>query len=133
MVQTIPRELLRISRTLRKKQTPWEHKLWQYLRANRLEGVQFKRQVRLGNYIVDLYCASKKLVIELDGGQHSEQDTAKRDKEKEQYLRNQGYTVLRFWNNEIDQNFDGVLEEIRNKIVNPSPNLSPRQERGEKP
>ena len=117
MVQPIPRELLKISRTLRKNQTPWEHELWQYLRANRFYGVQFKRQARLGNYIVDFYCANKKLVIELDGGQHIEPEVEVMDAKKQSYLENEGFTVLRFWNNEVDKNLEGVLEKIKENIL----------------
>lgn len=116
-MQTIPKHLIQISRTLRKNQTPWEAKLWYYLRANRMQGIQFKRQVRLGSFIVDFYCASKKLVIELDGAQHDEVENRARDQEKEFYLKNQRLQVLRFWNNDIDQNLEGVLENIREALL----------------
>lgn len=116
-MQTIPKNLIKISRTLRRNQTPWEHKLWQHLRANRFYGIQFKRQVRLGNYIADFYCANKRLIIELDGGHHNQEQFKAIDASKEQYLRGQGYEVLRFWNNELDVNFSGVLERIRVAVL----------------
>ena len=116
-MQTIPKHLIQISRALRKNQTPWEAKLWYYMRGNRMLGVQFKRQVRLGSYVVDFYCASKKLVIELDGGQHNEILQQNIDFAKDKYLKEQGLTVLRFWNNEVDNNLEGVLERIRERLL----------------
>ena len=99
------------SRSLRKNQTPWEAKLWYYLRANRFYGLPFKRQVQIGNYIVDFSCKSKMVIVESDGSQHYEQ--AEYDKKKDDFLRNLGYIVLRFWNNDIDNNIQGVLEKIK--------------------
>lgn len=116
-MQTIPKNLIKISRTLRKNQTPWERKLWQHLRANRFYGVQFKRQVRFGDFIVDFYCASKKLIIELDGGHHNDINYSKSDLERDEYLQSEGHRVLRFWNNEIDNNLSGVLEKIREEVL----------------
>lgn len=80
-------------------------------------GLKFKRQVRLGNYIVDFYCPEKKLIVELDGGQHNETKSEIQDREREDYLKNiEGCKVLRFWNNELDQNFEGVMEIIRRAV-----------------
>ncbi|MBI4050385.1 MAG: endonuclease domain-containing protein [Candidatus Doudnabacteria bacterium] len=116
-MQIVPKNLIKISWNLRQNQTPWEYKLWQHLRDRRLLGLRFKRQARLGDYIVDFYCPEKKLVIELDGGQHSESEIEKKDMEKENYLVNvEGCRVLRFWNNEIDTNLEGVLEKLREVI-----------------
>lgn len=133
-MRTIPRKLLLVSRSLRKNQTPWEAKLWAHLRAGRFFNLKFKRQVRLGNYVVDFYCAQHRLVIELDGGQHNERKISLKDGEKQEYLGKEGFKVLRFWNHELQQNLGGVLEAIKIKIeVNRpdlSPNLSPRQGRG---
>lgn len=108
------RDNLKFSKILRKNQTPWEYKLWMYLRANRFQNLKFKRQVPIGKYVVDLSCDKKKLVIELDGGQHGEPEISKLDKEKETYLKKEGYFVLRFWYNEIDGNLEGVLNKINN-------------------
>ena len=118
---------------MRKQETPWEHKLWQHLRANRFYSLQFKRQTRLGNYIADFYCASKKVIIELDGGHHNREEFQQVDDSKEKYFESLGYRVLRFWNNEVDTNFNGVLEKIREVVLFKTPPAlqasSPRQER----
>ncbi|MDP3740845.1 MAG: endonuclease domain-containing protein, partial [bacterium] len=104
---------LKFSKALRANQTPWEAKLWLHLRGHRFNGLKFKRQVPVGDYIADFCCDEKKLVIELDGGQHSEARVSLADTEKENYIRKEGYTIVRFWNNEVDSNLDGVLETIR--------------------
>lgn len=75
-----------------------------------MAGYKFRRQVPMGSYIVDFLCIEKKLVIEVDGGQHAESAD---DRKRDIWLREQGYVVLRFWNNEILQNIDGVLTVIR--------------------
>ena len=112
-----PKHNLALSRLLRKNQTPWEHKLWYHLRNRRFMNLKFKRQVPMGNYIVDFYCADRKLIIELDGGQHNSSDIQILDDKKESYLIEQGYTILRFWNNELDNNLEGVLEKIRQTVL----------------
>ena len=104
--------LTTLSKFLPKSQTPWESKLWSYLRGKRFYDFKFKRQVPIGKYIVDFCCDKKKLAIELDGGHHSDQHVSALDKEKEAYLLKERYTVLRFWNNEVDDNLEGVLEKI---------------------
>ena len=108
--------LLQTSRILRKKQTPWEKKLWKHLRAGRFKGLKFKRQVVIGDYIVDCCCFEKRLVIELDGGQHAEDQIQNPDIERQKFLESRGYTVLRFWNNEIENDLESVLERIRQVI-----------------
>jgi len=113
MKDLTPQELLNNSRKLRTTQTPWEHKLWKRLRAGRFFGLKFKRQAPLGDYIVDFYCHSKKIVIEIDGGQHNYDLNKFLDKERQKTLEKQGFLVLRFWNNEIQNNLDGVLETIK--------------------
>ena len=98
---------------LRKSSTPQEFKLWLYLKTKNL-GVKFRRQQSIGPYIADFYCKEKNLVIELDGSQHVE--TKEYDKERDSYLQTLGIKVIRFWNNEIDKNMDGVLIKIKEKI-----------------
>lgn len=105
--------LVAVSRKLRYAQTPWENKLWYYLRANRFFGLKFKRQVMIGEYIVDFCCNEKKLIIEPDGGQHNEFFKQFIDEQRSEYFKKYGYKVLRFWNNEIDGNIEEVLEKIR--------------------
>ncbi|MFA6274142.1 MAG: DUF559 domain-containing protein [Candidatus Paceibacterota bacterium] len=98
---------------LRKSLTPQEYKLWFYLKNNNL-GVKFRRQHGIGPYIVDFYCKKKNLVIELDGSQHLE--NKEYDKERNEYIETLHIKVLRFWNNEIDNNIEGVLMKIQNYI-----------------
>lgn len=108
--------LTTLTKSLRIHQTPWESKLWYHLRGGRFYGLKFKRQVPMDRYIVDFCCQENRLVIELDGGQHSEAKTKSVDLEKQAYLEAKGYKVLRFWNNELESNLEGVLEIIRRNI-----------------
>jgi very-short-patch-repair endonuclease len=89
--------------------TDAERRLWYWLRAHRLARHKFKRQVPIGSYIVDFACLSRKLIVEVDGGQHSE---SLRDRRRDAWLKRQGFEVLRFWNNGILKNTEGVLELI---------------------
>lgn len=74
--------------------------------------MKFRRQFKIGNYIVDFCCLEKKLIIELDGSQHTIKQNIIQDKKRQEFLENLGYKVLRFWNNEIDENPDGVIQKI---------------------
>jgi very-short-patch-repair endonuclease len=98
------------ARILRKTLTDAEKLLWHLLRGRQIGGLRFRRQVPLGRYIADFVCHEANLVIELDGGQHAEQ--VRYDKKRTQWLEKEGYRVQRFWNNEVLQNVDGVLEVI---------------------
>ncbi len=113
MKDLIPQRSLDFSRKLRTNQTPWEWKLWKRLRADRFYGLKFKRQESIGDYIVDFYCHTKKLIIEVDGGHHNEEVKSRSDKYRDEFFKHQGYILFRFWNNEIDDNLDGVLETIK--------------------
>jgi very-short-patch-repair endonuclease len=95
---------------LRKDLTPAEAKLWTRLRAHRLNGVGFRRQHAIGNYITDFCAPSKMLIIELDGSQHLEQKEY--DDERTEFLKSKGYRVLRFYNNDVMNNIEKVLEVI---------------------
>ena len=97
---------------LRRELTPAERKLWAYLRGNRLNGVNFRRQHAIGNYIVDFVSIKKKLLIELDGSQHLEQARFAYDKERSQYFEALGYKVIRFWNNQVMNDIEGVIRAI---------------------
>jgi very-short-patch-repair endonuclease len=99
------------AKTLRTNQTDAEQRMWYHLRAHRFMGLKFKRQKPLGHYIVDFVCEEQRLIIEIDGGQHAEQ--VEYDQHQDAWLRSQGYTVLRFWNNEVMQQLESVLEQIR--------------------
>lgn len=99
--------------SLRKESTPAEGKLWSRIRNDQL-GVTFRRQHAIGNYIVDFCAPRKKLIIELDGSQHLEQQEY--DEERTKYLAARGYRVLRFWNNDVMNNMEEVLKVIWNVL-----------------
>lgn len=103
------------ARRLRRDMTDAEKHLWKYLRNRQFEGLKFRRQQPVQNRIADFLCFEIKLIIELDGGQHSEQIAE--DDERTRQLEAAGYTVLRFWNNDVLANTEGVLEAIRWTIV----------------
>jgi very-short-patch-repair endonuclease len=105
------------ARALRKSSTDAERLLWSRLRAGRCEGLKFRRQQPIGRYIVDFVCLERRLVVELDGGQHALPEDRRKDCERDAWLEKEGYTVLRFWNNEVLANTDGVLEVIRKKLT----------------
>jgi very-short-patch-repair endonuclease len=107
---------------MRCEPTPAEHRLWQILRAKRLAGYKFKRQLPVDHYIADFACLQHRLIIEADGGQHNE---SRGDQRRDTYLRAQGFRVLRFWNNEIFENEEGVLTRIFEALESPLPNPSP--------
>lgn len=95
------------ARQLRKEPTPAEGKLWAYLRGNKLNGINFRRQHAIGNFITDFCSVKKKLVNELDGSQHLEQDEY--DIERTKYLESLGYKVIRVWNNQVMNNIEGAV------------------------
>jgi len=95
---------------LRKEPTLAERKLWAYLRGNKLNGVNFRRQHATGNFVPDFCSVKAKLVIELDGSQHLEQEEY--DAERTKYLEEQGYKVIRFWNNQVMNDIEGVIRAI---------------------
>ena len=99
------------ARRLRQDLTDAERLLWSRLRRNRLEEWHFRRQAPIGPYTVDFACVAAGLVIEVDGGQHAAQ--REKDAARTAYLEARGYRVIRFWNNEVIGNLDGVLEVIR--------------------
>ena len=105
------------ARELRQKQTDAERALWFRLRNKQLECVKFRRQQPVGPYIVDFVNLEEKLVIEIDGGQHNEQEIRKHDEDRTSWLEERGYRVLRFWNNDVLLNIEGVLERIRESLI----------------
>ena len=119
--------LLSFARNLRREQTDVERRLWQTLRAGRLGGAKFKRQQPIGQYIVDFVCFERRLVVELDGGQH--QDQVGYDRARDAWFIENGFKILRFWNNDVMQNFGGVVERILSEI-SPSPRPSPVEGEG---
>jgi len=101
-----------LAKTLRVNATDAERILWSLLRGRRL-ALRFRRQQPIGPYIVDFFCPSAKLVIELDGGQHGMDGIVAYDESRTRFLENKGYRVLRFWNGEVMTNRDVVVEAIR--------------------
>jgi very-short-patch-repair endonuclease len=100
------------ARVLRAAQTEAERRLWQRLRNRQLNGAKFRRQSLIGPYIGDFFCLEAPMVAELDGSQHGEERERQADERRTEYLKSQGYRVLRFWNEEVLNNIDGVLETI---------------------
>lgn len=108
------------ARQLRKKEntTEAEKLLWYYIKNRQVNNYRFRRQVAIGNYIVDFLCPEKKLIIELDGGQHNEDKNIAYDNERTKYLNNLGYKVIRFWDNDVFKNMKDVLENIYGELEN---------------
>ncbi len=105
------------ARNLRKNMTKQERRLWQFLRKKNINNLKFRRQYPIGKYIVDFICNEKKLIIEIDGGQHNEAQNISYDQERTEYLESKGYTIIRFWNNDIDNNIEGVYQEILKYLI----------------
>ena len=119
------------ARRLRSNMTEGEQRLWQCLRMKQLAGHRFRRQHPVGPYIVDFACIDAKLIVEADGGQHAESDG---DMVRDAFLQRQGFAVLRFWNNDVMQSIDGVLEVIMQRLdrIHPHPDLPPLAGEGAK-
>ena len=103
------------ARHLRKMMTDAERSLWRHLRDRQIDGFRFRRQVSIGRYIVDFACLEKRLIVEVDGGQHDinrDDDTV-----RDAWLTKEGYRVLRFWNNEVLSNREGVLARIAEALA----------------
>ena len=112
------------ARALRKNPTDAERTLWKHLRLRQAGGHKFRRQQILGQYIVDSVCFERRPIIEVDGGQHSEK--SKYDRERNKWLAEQGFHVLRFWDNQILQEMDAVRQAIQKALTsNPPPVSSP--------
>jgi very-short-patch-repair endonuclease len=97
--------------------TDAERKLWRSLKGSQMEGLSFRRQHPVGRYVLDFYCAPVGLAVELDGGQHGEPAVLKSDMRREDWLKGKGIRVLRFWNGDVMDEFDGVLEAIRREVL----------------
>ena len=104
------------ARYLRKNMTPQERKLWGVIRNRQFYGYRFLRQYVIDIYIVDFICREKKLIIEIDGGQHNEPKNLEYDKQRSLYLESKGYRIIRFWNNEIDNNLTGVYQQLQKEF-----------------
>ena len=105
-----------LARNLRKNSTIQERRLWNLLKNRQFHNLKFKRQQPIGDYIVDFICKEAKIIIEIDGGQHNEPENIEYDKTRTEYLNTLGYKVIRFWNNEIYENIEGVVLRLKEEI-----------------
>jgi very-short-patch-repair endonuclease len=109
--------LTKLARKNRKLLTPAEFKVWSFLRKRQME-YYFRRQHQIDNYIVDFVCLKKKLIIEIDGGQHNDIDGIERDNRRTEVLEQKGFKVIRFWNVDVLKNIEGVYEVILKNLEN---------------
>src|SRR5262249_12717797 len=101
-----------VGKKLRANTTPHERMLWRALKELPVEGTHFRRQAPIGPYVVDFFCPARQLIVELDGGHHNEDDEGPRDRVRQNWLEQEGYRVIRFWNSEISRDLNAVLERI---------------------
>ena len=121
-------KLQNIAKILRKRPTEAEKFMWRYLKSRQLEGLKFRRQEPIGNYVVDFVCYEKKIIVEIDGGQHC----VERDGNRDRWLESQNFKILRFWNTEVLKNSQGVWEVIRKNCLScDSPSPAPPIKGGE--
>ena len=106
------------AKQMRSESTPAEHRLWQMLRAKRLAAYKFKRQLPVDHYIADFACLARRVIVEVDGGQHADSPG---DARRDTYLQAKGFRVLRFWNDDIFNNEEGVLTSILDALQAPLP------------
>ena len=105
----------KLAKRLRKQPTEAEKRLWYFLHKKQLDGLRFKRQEAIGQYVADFVCPALKLVVEVDGGQHGIK--VEKDAARTAWLESQGYSVIRFWNNEVMDNIEGVLATVREEVA----------------
>ncbi len=108
----IPNQNRRNAKALRSNMTEAEKRLWRVIRAHRLEGISFRRQMPIAGYIVDLAAPQHRLIVELNGSQHGDQQHAEQDKQRDEALASAGWTVLRFWNADVLQDLDAVCRKV---------------------
>jgi very-short-patch-repair endonuclease len=101
-------------RELRKNLTEAERLLWKNLRLRQIEGYKFRRQQPIGEYIVDFVCFEKRLIVEVDGGQHAEEIAY--DSKRDEWLKSQGFSILRFWNHQVSKEIEAVKERILEEL-----------------
>ena len=107
-----------IARKLRRSQTDAEQLLWSKLRSRQLAGLKFRRQFPLPPYVADFCCEEARLIVEVDGGQHAE---AFEDQARTDFFERRGYRVIRFWNNDVLLNIEGIIDEVLKCATSPSP------------
>ncbi|MEO9340554.1 endonuclease domain-containing protein [Mesorhizobium sp. SB112] len=108
----VPQKNRGFAKTMRKAMTDAEFKLWNELRAHRLMGLGFRRQLPIGGYIVDFACPTKKLIVEIDGSQHADDFISQADASRSAALEALGWTILRFWNDDVLRDIDNVCQHI---------------------
>jgi very-short-patch-repair endonuclease len=113
------------AKELRQLMTPAETLLWRYLKANRVDGLGFRRQTPIRNYIVDFVCHSAKVTIELDGASHDFEEQQKADEKRDAFFVSEGFQVLRFTNEQVMSNLEGVVETIRQIVSSRASGLPP--------
>jgi very-short-patch-repair endonuclease len=114
------------ARALRRNMTEAERRVWRMLRLHQIGGFKFRRQVPIGRYIADFACHDARLVVEIDGGQHDQSSLG--EIERGRCLESEGYRILRFWNNEVLENLDGVYSTIAAALAKPSPSMGEGRE-----
>jgi very-short-patch-repair endonuclease len=117
------------ARALRKSMSDAERKLWRGLRARRIDGARFRRQHPMGRYIVDFVCLEQRLVVEVDGGQHTEDEHVAADARRDRWLESEGYRVMRVSTTDVHSNVDGVLDTIWATLQERASKPHPHQER----
>lgn len=115
------KRLKKIRKSLRRNQTAAERKIWSLVRNRQVDGFKFYRQYSVGKYVLDFYCPEARLAIELDGGQHAEAKLKAQDAERSKALKTRNIRVIRFWDNKVFENPEGVYEVILEEINNSSP------------
>jgi len=113
------------ARSLRRNRTAAELLLWKELRKLKAQGYKFRQQAPIDHFIVDFVCLTERLIIEADGGTHSTSEELERDAERENYLKDQGFQIIRFWNDDIYKNIEGVMDSIIAALP-PTPDPSPQ-------
>ncbi|MBZ9905177.1 endonuclease domain-containing protein [Mesorhizobium sp. BR115XR7A] len=108
----VPSRQRKNAKSMRRVMTDAELKLWNELRAHRLMGMSFRRQGLIGPYVVDFACSAHRLIVEVDGSQHADAEHSKRDQARSAYLSASGWTILRFWNDDVIRDIDNVCQHI---------------------
>jgi len=117
------KKLKPFARNLRSTMTDAEQLIWSKIRRKQIGDLHFYRQKNIGHYIVDFYCPKGKLIVEIDGGQHYENEGMKKDRARDRYLQMLGFAVLRFSDVDVLKNIDGVIERIHEHLKSPLPPL----------
>ena len=118
------------AKELRRNETDAERLMWSWLRAKQINGIKFRRQQPIGGYIVDFVSFEKKLIIEIDGGQHNFDNNRENDRVRTEWFEAQGYRVIRFWNTDVYTNREGVLYKVVEAMEDPHPDPLPSQGEG---